>query len=98
MNRFFFHFASKQEFVRDNEGRECPDLAAAHQHAMLMMRKAARLLSDEVEWRGWSIKVTDEAGRTVLSVLFPEAGYFSFGKQPKSLTSQPGERRPRVKS
>ena len=79
MNRFFFHFWSRRRLIRDTEGRELPDLAAAHRHAMLLIKKAAVLL-DDLEWRGWSIKVTDAADRTVLNVLFPEAPYFRSGR------------------
>ena len=51
------------------------DLAAAHRHAMLLIHKAAVLL-DELDWHGWSVRVTDEAGHTVLNVLFPQGRYF----------------------
>jgi hypothetical protein len=79
MNRLFFHFWSRRRLIRDTEGRELSDLAAAHRHAMLLIHKAAVLL-DEADWRGWSVKVTDDAGRTVLNVLFPQAPYFRSGR------------------
>lgn len=79
MNRLFFHFWSKRRLIRDTEGRELSDLAAAHRHAMLLIHKAAMLL-DGLDWRGWSVKVTDDAGRPVLNVLFPQAPYFRAGR------------------
>ena len=75
MNRLFFHFWSRRRLIRDTEGRELSDLAAAHRHAMLLIHKAAVLL-DELDWHGWSVRVTDEAGHTVLNVLFPQGRYF----------------------
>jgi hypothetical protein len=75
MNRLFFHFWSRRRLIRDTEGRQLSDLAAAHRHAMVLIHKSAVLL-DGLDWRGWSIKVTDEAGRTVLNVLVPQAPYF----------------------
>jgi hypothetical protein len=71
MARFFFHFSSKQNLVRDPNGRELEDVSAAYQHALLLMEKSIVLLSHEVDWRGWSISVSDASGRRVLSVLFP---------------------------
>jgi hypothetical protein len=70
MNRFYFHLASKDNTIFDDKGRDFSDLAAAHMHAMLMIHKMVAL--DDVDWRGWSIKVTDASQRSVLSVLFRE--------------------------
>jgi hypothetical protein len=79
MNRLFFHFWSRQRLIRDTEGRQVGDLAAAHRHAMLLIHKAAVLL-DDADWRGWSVKVTDGTGRSVLNVLFPRQPYFRTGR------------------
>ncbi len=74
MSQFFFHVTSKGDFVHDFKGRELTDLAAAHRHAMLLIHKMVPL--NDMDWRGWSINVTDASNRSVLSVLFPQ-GYFS---------------------
>jgi hypothetical protein len=79
MNRFYFHFSGRRRLIRDTEGRELCDLAAAHRHAMLLIQKAAVLLGG-LDWRGWSIRVTDAADRTVLDVLIPQGPYFGFGR------------------
>ena len=68
MNRFFFHYSSKTETFRDDQGRDFSDLSAAHRHAMLLIHKA--LLHDEVDWRGWSIRITDANDQSLLDVLF----------------------------
>ena len=70
MTRFFFHLASKDKTICDTKGREFGDLATAYRHAILPIHKMTLL--DEVEWQGWSIKVTDVTNRSVLSVLFPQ--------------------------
>jgi hypothetical protein len=70
MNCFFFHFASKDDKIYDTKGRELQDLASAHRHAMLLIHKMTML--DDIDWRGWSINVTDASDRSVLSVLFPQ--------------------------
>jgi hypothetical protein len=79
MNRFFFHFWSKDDIVRDNKGREFSDLSAAHRHAILLIHKM--ILLDDMEWRGWSVKITDADDRSMLSVLFPQASYFQSGRK-----------------
>ena len=78
MKRFFFHLASKEDTVCDNKGREFCDLASAHRHAMLLIHKIVML--DKVDWRGWSVNVTDASHRSVLTVLFPQTYCFGFGK------------------
>lgn len=83
MSYFFFHLASKENNIRDTNGREFSDLAIAHRHAMLLIHKM--VLLDDVDWQGWSINVTDENDRSVLSVLFPQRPDFSFyGKTARS--------------
>jgi len=72
MQRFFFNFASERDYIPDDRGRELAGLAAAHRQAMLLINKL--VLSGDLEWRGWSIRVTNENNRSVLSVLFPQAG------------------------
>ena len=74
MARFYFHFKSKKDLVCDTKGRELTDLASAHRHAMLLIHKTAWL--EGIDWRGWSINVTDASNCSVLSVLFPLEPYF----------------------
>jgi hypothetical protein len=77
MSKFFFHFTSKGDFVYDTKGRELTDLAAAHRHAMLLIHKM--VLLDDMDWRGWSVNVTDASNRSVLSVLFPQRSFSQSG-------------------
>ena len=34
------------------------------------------VLLDDLDWRGWSINVTDASNQSVLSVLFPQVSLF----------------------
>jgi hypothetical protein len=77
MARFFFTLASKEETIRDTKGRELTDLASAHRHAMLLIHNMTTL--DHVDWRGWSINVTDANQQSVLTVLVPQSYCSKFG-------------------
>lgn len=39
------------------------------------------VLVDGLNWRNWSVKITDDAGCSVLNVLFPQTPYFQAGSQ-----------------
>jgi hypothetical protein len=80
MDHFFFHLSSTGEIISDTRGREFGDLAAAHRHAMMLIHKM--VLLDDLDWKGWSVKVTDTAGRSLLSVLFPQGSYRIDNRQP----------------
>ncbi len=81
MKRFFFNLASRENTICDEKGRDLSDLAAAHRHAMLLIHKMVAL--DDMDWRGWSINVTDANQRSVLSVLFPQTYIRSFLSSPR---------------
>ena len=74
MTRFFFHLSSKDRHIRDPNGRELNDLAAAHRHAMHLIHKM--VLLSNMDWQGWSITVADAGDQSVLNVLFPQLSYF----------------------
>jgi hypothetical protein len=74
MTRYFFSLSTKGSTFADTKGREFPDLAAAHRHAMHLVHKMA-LLDTGTDWRGWYIKVTDMQNGSVLHVLFPHASH-----------------------
>ena len=71
--RYLFRFSSGKEFVPDNVGTELPNLKAAHLHAVELIDKTVRFMSDVSDWRGWRIVVTD-AQQPLLTVLFPCRG------------------------
>ena len=79
MTRYFFHFSSKDDTVQDSQGREFSDLSAAYRHGIALIHKT--VLLDDMDWRGWSVKITDADNRSMLSVLFPQASYFDYGRK-----------------
>jgi hypothetical protein len=80
MSRYLFHFASRGgEQIPDFEGVELPDLRAAHQHAVKLIRRTALFTCRRWNAREWSLQVIDrERGASVLTVLFPVEGHDGF--------------------
>ena len=72
--RYLFRFSSGKEFVPDNVGTELPNLKAAHLHAVELIDKTVRFMSDVSDWRGWRIVVTNATEEPLLTVLFPRRG------------------------
>jgi hypothetical protein len=72
--RYLFRFSSGKEFVPDNVGTELPNLTAAHLHAVELIDKTVRFMSDVSDWPGWRIVVTDATEQPLLTVLFPRSG------------------------
>ncbi len=70
MQRFFFHFVSPDETLRDERGVVLSGLAAAHAHAMKLVRELVPVLP-EADRRRWRIEIADNWRRHRVSVLFP---------------------------
>ncbi|MBM6581671.1 hypothetical protein ILT44_15850 [Microvirga sp. BT689] len=65
----YFHLVHTHERILDETGIEVSDLEAAHYQAL----KAIQELhdegeSDEVDWRGWHLEVTDASGKVLFSI------------------------------
>jgi hypothetical protein len=88
MPRYFFHFASRDDFIPDFDGVALEGLAAAHRHAVRPARQTRALLAAG-EPRHWTIEIADERQRVVLTVLFPAAAPGGPAKDPDG-----GGRRP----
>jgi hypothetical protein len=73
MPRFFFNVVNG-DLEADKLGAELPDPKAARDEAV---RTARELIAEGVsmhgEWHHWKVVVTDETGRTVMTVPFSEA-------------------------
>lgn len=70
MSRYHFHLRADGAIHRDSEGTECPDLVAAHEHAVAV---ASELMKHtETKTRHWSLCVCDERDERVLDVYFPD--------------------------
>jgi hypothetical protein len=79
MLRFYFHVSAPDERFRDNVGCNLSDLAAAHFRAKQIVRRVmtlSGLASHEPDWRRWTVTVTDDCQRPVLTVMFPPGCVF----------------------
>ena len=72
MRLYYFHLVSREEFIRDYQGKDFSDLVGAYRHARSLIHKA---VTWDFEWRGWSIRIVDVNGRSTLSVLFPQPSH-----------------------
>jgi hypothetical protein len=72
MPRYFFNVHDSRDYP-DNEGMELPDLAAVRAEAIRSSGEMLRESKDVADfWSGddWTMNVTDEAGKTVLTLRF----------------------------
>jgi hypothetical protein len=70
MQRFYFHFASKDRFVHDDQGAELGGLASAHLHALRLIVRTMRFMPG-AEPERWTVQIADGKGAVLLTVLFP---------------------------
>src|SRR4051795_1387450 len=70
MPRYFFHMATKDHQISDENGKQLKDLAAAHDHALHLIHRTMCSLREE-QTAGWMIKVTPDSDGPSLTVLFP---------------------------
>lgn len=72
MPRFYFHYRTDDEMIRDNDGSELPDLEAAeHNAAALAKAIVERAASTGGDTRlPRSIEITDAAGEELLYLVF----------------------------
>jgi hypothetical protein len=71
MPRFYFHVSTKETVLRDEQGVELTDLAAAHDCGIQIMYGTMLYDPEEEDWRGWMIKIADAKDRTLLTLLYP---------------------------
>ena len=75
MPRYFFNVVNG-DFEADTVGSDLDGLKAARLEAI---RTARELMAEGVsmhgEWHHWKVVVTDDAGRTVMTVPFSEASH-----------------------
>jgi hypothetical protein len=79
MSLFYFHLVSDGEFIRDHRGKEFSDLVEAYYHVRSLIHKA---VTYDIDWRGWSIRITDASDRSILTVLFPQTSHYYSEKEP----------------
>ena len=74
MPRFYFHVSAPGEDFQDDVGSEVGDLAAVHSRAVLLadgVMAFPGFRDSRIDFRRWTVKVTDEAQRPVMTVIFP---------------------------
>jgi hypothetical protein len=76
MARFYFHVSTPDEYFHDNVGYDVNDLAAAHSVAVRLAGRLETFVSfflDRVlDFRRWTVEVTDETHQRVFTVMFPK--------------------------
>ena len=90
MPRFYFHFASKDRFVHDDQGADLEGLASAHLHALRLIVRTLRFM-DGAEPERWTVQVADDKGHVRLTVLFPsvERRDSTLGRRPRAPAAFP---------
>jgi hypothetical protein len=90
MPRFYFHFASKDRFVHDDQGADIEGLASAHLHALRLIVRTLRFM-DGAEPERWTVQVADDKGHVRLAVLFPsvERRDSTLGRRPRAPAAFP---------
>jgi hypothetical protein len=68
--RFYFHLASAQRVIHDDQGAELPSLRRAHLHALSLIARTVRHMDVANEGR-WTVQIADERGALLLTVMFP---------------------------
>jgi hypothetical protein len=74
MPRFYFHLSAPDQDFKDKIGSDVADLSAVHSRAV---RLADRIMmypfsaDGAPDFRRWTVKVTDESQRRVMTVIFP---------------------------
>jgi hypothetical protein len=74
MPRFYFHLSAPDQDFPDNIGSDVSDLTAAHSIAVRLMKRVMMISSFAdcaPDLRRWTVKVADERGRPVFTVMFP---------------------------
>jgi hypothetical protein len=74
MPRFYFHLRAPGQVFADNMGGELSDLSAAHARALLLADRVMMIFgfADRTsDFRRWTVDVTDEKHRSLITVRFP---------------------------
>jgi hypothetical protein len=72
MPHYYIRLANDRCFD-DTDGLELPDLAAACEEASGFARDLMRSEPARRDWRGWSVRVTDEDQQPLFELPFPDA-------------------------
>jgi Domain of unknown function (DUF6894) len=90
MPRFYFHLSAHDQNYQDKIGSDLSDLAAAHSRAVHLANRVimfSALADCAPDFRRWTVKITDERGQPVITVIFPS--HFESGKRKAIPTNGP---------
>lgn len=65
--RLYFHLVDQQEAIRDLEGVQVTDLEQARAEALQAVEEL-RMEDPTQDWSGWTLRISDETGRVLLSL------------------------------
>jgi hypothetical protein len=75
MAHFYFHLSAPGEYFADNVGYDVIDPGAVHYIALRLADRVMRFVpffqNRALDFRHWTVKVTDERQRPVMIVMFP---------------------------
>jgi hypothetical protein len=75
MARFYFHLSTPDEYFHDDIGHDLNDLAAAHSVAIRLAGRVETFvpffLDRALNFRRWTVEVTNESQQRVITVMFP---------------------------
>jgi len=74
MPRFYFHLCAPDQVFADNMGSDLSDLSAARARALLLADRVMMFFefADRAsDFRRWTVDVTDEKRRSLITVRFP---------------------------
>jgi hypothetical protein len=75
MRRFYLHLSTPDEYFQDNIGYDVDDLAAAHSAAVRFADRVETFvpffLNRALDFRRWTVEVTDQSQQRVIIVMFP---------------------------
>jgi hypothetical protein len=70
MPRYLFQLSDGQDSFIDDQGKELPDIHAAHEHALRIIEKVHRFIPDATT-ATWKIRITLGSGQSPMTVVAP---------------------------
>ena len=75
MAHFYFHLSAPGEYFADSIGYDVSNPGAAHYMAVRFASRVMKFVpffqNRALDFRHWTVKVTDEQQRPVMTVMFP---------------------------
>lgn len=74
MPRYYFALSNEHGSIKDTEGTELPNLAAAWREAMEDVKHLRQpRIGGRRSWAGWAVQVQDQAGVVLFEVAFTKS-------------------------